>query len=409
MQSRYLIVADDFTGANDTGVQLRRRGKPTYVTMQGMFENLPGSSLVIDTESRNCSEERAALLVQKALGRVSFDTFDVVMKKIDSTLRGNIASEVKAVDVMFGSEMVLVAASLPDLGRVTREGRQYVHGVPILETEHANDPIKPVKEDNLVRLLKETYQELVTSISVEQIREGALDFSNCRVFVCDAETNEDMRMLVRAVVALQRKVLYVGTAALADHLCERENPVKPALALIASLNQVTKEQVIYAQKAGIASVVLPIAELLSSPEGLKPYMDEALRLLKAGEDVMVISSGVLDHAEYEASLAKGKALGLSREEVSCLARNRISEVGKALLLGTRVSGLVLSGGDTAMGLMEGLSVSMTEILAEVAIGIPLMKLVGGPCEGMYVVTKAGGFGKSDAIHYALRYLKAEHA
>lgn len=67
MQSRYLIVADDFTGANDTGVQLRRRGKPTYVTMQGTFENLLGSSLVIDTESGNCSEEMAALLVQKAL------------------------------------------------------------------------------------------------------------------------------------------------------------------------------------------------------------------------------------------------------------------------------------------------------------------------------------------------------
>ena len=35
MDNRYLIIADDFTGANDTGVQLRRRGFPTEVLFSG--------------------------------------------------------------------------------------------------------------------------------------------------------------------------------------------------------------------------------------------------------------------------------------------------------------------------------------------------------------------------------------
>ena len=35
MEERYLIIADDFTGANDTGVQLRRRGFPTEVLFCG--------------------------------------------------------------------------------------------------------------------------------------------------------------------------------------------------------------------------------------------------------------------------------------------------------------------------------------------------------------------------------------
>ena len=32
---RYLIIADDFTGANDTGVQLKRRGLRTSVIFAG--------------------------------------------------------------------------------------------------------------------------------------------------------------------------------------------------------------------------------------------------------------------------------------------------------------------------------------------------------------------------------------
>lgn len=35
MEDRYLIIADDFTGANDTGVQLKRRGYPTEVLFAG--------------------------------------------------------------------------------------------------------------------------------------------------------------------------------------------------------------------------------------------------------------------------------------------------------------------------------------------------------------------------------------
>ena len=52
MEERYLIIADDFTGANDTGVQLRRRGFPTEVLFCGKPMGAD-RSIVIDTESRN--------------------------------------------------------------------------------------------------------------------------------------------------------------------------------------------------------------------------------------------------------------------------------------------------------------------------------------------------------------------
>lgn len=404
--SKYLIVADDFTGANDTGVQLKRKGKATYVTFQKNIEAPQGGSLVVDTESRNGSEEEAVSLIGEALGHISLETYDFVMKKIDSTLRGNIAAEVKAVDDLYGSDLVLVAAALPSLGRVTIAGRQYLNGLPILETEHARDPIKPVLEDNLVTLLAAVYEEPVSSISLEEIRRGSFDFSHARVVVCDSETDEDMRTLVKKATSLEAKVLYVGTAALADHLCELENPAKPALGLIASLNSVTASQVRYAQKAGVASVVLPISEILSEKKRLDSYVSQAITILKEGKDLLVVSSGVLDSASYESSISRGAGQGYSHEEISRQTRSLMSEVGKALIDEVEISGVVVTGGDTAMGLMESLSVQMTEILTEIAIGIPLTRLVGGPHAGMNVITKAGGFGKSDAILFALRHLKS---
>ena len=46
---RYLIIADDFTGANDTGVQLRRRGLPTSVIFAGRKLPVGTGCVVIDT------------------------------------------------------------------------------------------------------------------------------------------------------------------------------------------------------------------------------------------------------------------------------------------------------------------------------------------------------------------------
>jgi len=401
----YLIVADDFTGANDTGLQLTRQGKATYVTFQPEAEVSEGVSLVINTESRNCSEEQAAVRIGKALAHLDLDSFDVVMKKIDSTLRGNIASEIKALDALYGSALVLVAPALPSLGRTTLNGRQYLNGLPILETEHAHDPIKAVSEDNLVSLLARAYDEPVAHISLGQIRSGSLRFPQARIVVCDAETDEDMRIVVRKARSLQTRILYVGTLALAGHLCEGENPSKPSLGLIASLNSVTAIQVRYAQKAGVASVVLPVADILSGKEKIETYIGQALEVLHRGNDLLVVSSGVLDPYSYDLSIAEGRLLGLSPEEVSLQTRALMSGVAKALVEAVEVAGVVVTGGDAAMALMEVLSARMAEIVGEVSLGIPLNRVVGGPHDRMKVVTKSGGFGQSDAILFALQYVK----
>ena len=88
---RYLIIADDFTGANDTGLQFARRGIPTRVQIKNARAIDERYSLVVDTESRNTDGRHAQQLVEASLAALDLKDFSVIMKKIDSTLRGNIA------------------------------------------------------------------------------------------------------------------------------------------------------------------------------------------------------------------------------------------------------------------------------------------------------------------------------
>ena len=57
--NRCFIVADDFTGANDTGVQLTRRGFRTKVVLKPEGVADDGLSYVLDTESRNIPGEES--------------------------------------------------------------------------------------------------------------------------------------------------------------------------------------------------------------------------------------------------------------------------------------------------------------------------------------------------------------
>lgn len=401
---RYLIIADDFTGANDTGVQLCRRGMPTNVYLHG---DIPDNSIsaVIDTESRAVSASQAKAKLHDMLTGLDFSRFTTIVKKVDSTLRGNIAVEVRAVDAACGSELVIFAPAFPDLGRTTKDGVHHLHGVPIKSTELACDPQNPVQEDHLVRLLETAYPEGVRHVPLQQIRAGHVDFRGGRVFACDAETNADLAALITTARSTGKKILWVGTAAMADNLLEASQKTRPALAVAASLSSVTRTQVGHAVASGAALVPVYIYEVLEHPELAEDYVQQAASLLHQGRDVILAPSSACGEGEYEKNAGIAATRGLSGADMSAFTREQIGHMTRAILRQCVVSGLFITGGDTAIGFFRKTDTLGSHIMEEVATGIPLMRLVGGEYDGMKVITKAGAFGKDDAITYALRKLK----
>lgn len=154
---KLLILADDFTGALDTGVQLTKFGVSARVVtdvkydMDRLFEDC--DVLVIDTETRHVRPEVARETTRKLAAQATH-TVDVIYKKTDSAVRGNIGAELEGV--LRGTEngkTVHFVPAYPALNRLTRNGVQYVDGLPVSQSVFGQDPFEPVRYSNVCDIL----------------------------------------------------------------------------------------------------------------------------------------------------------------------------------------------------------------------------------------------------------------
>ncbi|HHY81180.1 MAG TPA: four-carbon acid sugar kinase family protein [Clostridiales bacterium] len=385
-------------------MQLVRRGYRTRVVLDSRGVLSDDLNYVLDTESRSLDSKEAYEKTRQMLKDIRLACFDFIIKKVDSTLRGNIAAETKAVDEAYKSELILLMPAYPDMNRTTKGGIHYLNGVRITETELAHDPKTPVREDRLNKIMEEFFDEPVRSITLEQIRNEDISFSGARIFCCDAQTNIDMQQVIGAALDTGKRILWVGTAALADNLLLRSTTVPPALAVVASVSDVARMQVRFAADA--AEVVqVSIGDILLGDRSETHPVEEAVAFLHQGKDVLLISASTWSRDKLDSSIAAGKQAGMDAKAVSQRTQELMGSITKAVLKRTQVSGLFISGGDTAISVFEKLGAAGSQILGEVLAGIPLMRLSGGEFDGMKVITKAGAFGREDAISFCLRKLK----
>ena len=403
MEHRFLIIADDFTGANDTGVQLKRNGIPVKVVLNSDTDG-EEHSIVIDTESRNLDGADAFTKVSRMLEQVDFDRFDFVIKKVDSTLRGNIAEEVAAADQAFHSELIVFAPALPDLGRITVNGIHQLNGIRITETEIGQDPKKPVTKDNLKQVLSGAFEEKIVHLNLCRIRDG-FTLDEARIYTFDAENNDDLLRIIQAAKQTGKRVLWVGTAAMADNIMRSLKETAPALCVCGSISEVTNRQLHEAEKQGMQLVQVLIPELLAGKEDIVYYVERCASSLAEGRDTILLSSASYDRSEIMRSVEVGKEKAMQLPDIGDYTQNVLGEIAVEVLKRAKVSGVFLTGGDTAIGFLQKAKANGSYILEEIAVGIPKMEIIGGFFDGLHVITKAGAFGKDDAIVYGMRKLK----
>lgn len=342
--------------------------------------------------------ERVKDITRKILN----DSYTCVFKKVDSTLRGNIAEEVKAVCEVYEPELIIFAPAYPSNDRITKDGIQFMNGVPVSQTEIGRDPKKPVLEDNIVKILQSGFVENVLHISLQQLRNGEIDFSNIKVLTFDAVEDENLVDIVKYIDKSNKKVLWVGSAGLANAIMEVYIPLKPVLAVVGSISGVSGEQVRFAESKSAKVVKVDVAKMLKNND-ICSIIQSAVNILEQGQDAIVVSSYIRE--EYEESIRVGKELGMTKEEVSTFAQAILGQVTEKILNRVEVSGLFLTGGDTAIEVIQRLGARGTKILKELAAGIPLIKLKGGAYDGTTAVTKAGAFGEIHALDYCIRKIK----
>lgn len=418
------VIADDLTGANDTGVQFCKAGLKTIVLLGVQNEDLPQQAdvLVIDTDSRADEAAVAAGKVHAACQLLERQQLTGLYKKIDSTLRGNIAPEIFAAYEAFQPQLTVIAPAYPKNRRSTIGGYQLLDGLPVSMTELARDPKNPVTEDWLPALVVKGLARQAGIVplhivmkGVEAIRRAVTEKLAMGIdwLVFDAVSDENLRHIAQ-ICAAYEKVLWVGSAGLAEQLVAiQENMAvrqqetvdfqcRSVVVAAGSVSTVTRHQLqLYFEKNKVRGVEVDAVAAVANPD------QEVRRLATAASgapEVVLYCSG--EKNAVDAAMAAGAAVGLNAAAVG----TRIAQVlGQtvAQLVPAGVDGLLLTGGETAIHCCRALQATGINIIDEITPGIPIGRLAGGPFAGLPVVTKAGAFGEIYAIINGVKALQGK--
>ena len=414
---KLVLIADDLTGANDSGVQFAKQGLNVHVFLEnpstGFGADLP-DVVVLDTDSRALPSEQAAERI-RATGKIIRTVGSarpMIFKKIDSTLRGNIGAEVDAAMAEYGLKWAAVAPAFPRNARITVGGWHLLNQVPLAESEIARDPKTPVHESSVPQLLASQSCHDVGHVDLSYVSRG-LDAIQQRI----GELRRQEIRIISFDATAPEPPLWVGCAGLAEmvpsvmgwtqqHRIVNTETAGPVLVMAGSVSPVTARQMSQFLAGENARLVSLRAEALLTDETaeLARCVGEAREGLSLGRDILVASA--VEAGAVAIAQAQGTSRGLDGRQVSEMVAAAMGKIVQELTA-LPLAGMFLTGGDTAVAVCRALGVGSIEILAEVLPGIPLGQLVGGWRPGLRVVTKAGAFGADTAIVESVRVLKGK--
>lgn len=411
-----LIVADDLSGATDCGAACVSRGLETVVAL-GAWRDMNADVLAVDADTRHMSPERAAEVTGKIVREQTRPT-QLLYKKLDSTLRGNVGAELAAALQAFRSlEMrreerqgfVVVAPALPQHGRTTYQGHQMLGGTPLGQTEiwRHEGMSGSAYIPRLLRgagLRTELIPLDVVRFGGDHLRIRMVELGmKADAVVCDATEDGDLQNIAAASSSIRPRVMWAGSAGLAYHLPaavgfkaragveNSRQPIAtgPTLFVIGSFSSVSRDQIAaLLLEKDVRHVRVPVPVLHGGNQSLDWGLQrQKLRAaMESGSDVVVQLGG-----EVEADMTQGRLL--------CSALAQFVAEGIKM-----IGGLVLSGGETACEVLKILGVTGLRLVEELEPGIPL-SLTLGLDRNLPVITKAGGFGNPQSLIHCGLFLR----
>jgi len=426
------IIADDLTGANDTALQFKLNGADTNILLNenvaGINEHIP-QAWAISTESRNGTPECAFEKVKKAVELFTEKIHpDFFYKKIDSTVRGNIAVEIISALEVLDWDAAVVMPAFPNEGRITVGGYQLLKGSPIERTEMAADPHSPITESHLPTLLKhqlgENLEKLVGLVELKTVLDGAgpilrrineLIEDGKRIIIVDSASNTDIEQTVLAVQKSEYKILPVGNAAAAKVLSNiwfpKENelerksvtvPKMPKFIVSGSATHITANQIhalenncIYSEKSKVHELDMDTIMKGVSEE----FVDKIVKDLHETGIVLVHTSNLFKN--FNGFDSSSINVELTKSGLADMITDFLAELTEKVL--SKICAILITlGGETSYKCCDALGVCQLSLVDEVLPAIALSKNIDST---QYIVTKSGNLGKDTTIMDILRYFE----
>lgn len=426
-----VIIADDLTGANATGVMLKKLNLKTMTLMN--MESIELKSLgnydviTYPTDSRSIAPEVAYKRVFEAVSRMKDSEIKLYNKRIDSTLRGNLGAEIDALLDGLGSDRIaIVVPAFPQAGRTAIGGYLLVNGMMLQKTDAARDPRNPINTSVIETLISAQTRYSVKSIFLDTV------YSDCdkltgailkgveeknRIIVIDALQVEDLTKIAEAVIESGIPFITVDpgpfTAAVAGKLLALENNVNEDKILMAvgSVSNLTKLQLEEVQRA-FKMVMVEISSEKLIEEGqreaeIRRVSDDVLAHKEEYNLFCIVTDGI--YPENRIDFAKmSNSMNVSEEEITLRLNDGIAEMThRVLSTAPEFQGLFSSGGDVTVSVCRRFNSSGMALLQEV---IPLAAygmLEGGDFPGLKTVTKGGMVGDKDGMKKCIQFLKEQ--
>ena len=421
------IIADDLTGANDTALQFHLRGANTKILLD--CEHTPSDKestevWALSTESRNVEPWEAVSCVEKAVNSFMENfSFDYYYKKIDSTLRGNIAIETLTMLNLLNYDCAIIIPAFPQEGRITVGGYHLLKGVPLGRTEFARDPHSPILESHIPSLLRsqldDKQKELVGTIDLKTVMNGAgpilikineLIKEGKKLIVSDATSITDIEQIALAIKKCDKKLLPAGTAAGAQVLAkfwlsgiEKEDiPVKlerlPKLIVSGTATRTTAEQITKLEQCddydNINFIALDIGEIIN---GVSSEMTERIvSNLRSKITVVVHTSHLITNFDgfsddsFNAELTKNKLTSMITDYLAELTEKVLARINVIL---------ITLGGETSYKCCKAINSNELRLIDEVVPAISLCL----DTNGRWIVTKSGNLGNTKTLIDILNY------
>lgn len=353
------FLADDLSGALDAAAAFHHAGQRVTIALSfaAWPEAAEGEVVGITTETRNASPTAAMEAVTRAIAHGRSRGARLVYKKIDSTLRGQVAPELAALAAAMPGTRILFTPANPRVGRTVRNGELLVGGVPVAETAFARDPVSPARESSIRKLLGE---------------------ASAGVVIADAETEADLVAAVEGIAAAGAPWVAVGSGALARPVAATRCVTRslsgggahpavdgPALFVCGSAHVGNREQAQWlAREEGI-----PVHEVVIANPGASVVA--AIRSVRTGGAATLL----VESARGENRAALAAISGAARQVIDATGAKRV----------------FVTGGETAFELCQALGISALLFRAELEPGLSLSWAKTGAGDVLFAV-KPGGFG-----------------
>lgn len=403
---KLLVLADDLTGALDTGIQFVAGHANTRIVLNSHYSlaDLDRSVqvLVVDTESRHLSPENAAEIVRNITQQAIDLQVPYIYKKTDSALRGNTGAELAALFETSGADQLQFIPAYPRTGRTTVGGIQLIDGIPVAQSVFSRDPFNPVHYSAVSDILAEQ-----ANVAVHSARTADPVFREGGIVVYDARTDVEIKQRAQQLKESGRLHILAGCAGFAAVLPELMElggadviePEYGASFLVAcgSVNPITVTQLAEAERHGFTHIHITPAQAFDSgyfrsDEGLA-LLDTWAGILNSGGNC-ILDTNPAPGAETAYVYAQRR--GISLEELRVRIADTMGLVLQELLFRKVHSTMLITGGDTLMAFMRTVGVSEISPVCELAPGSVLsMVQIGG--ESYPIISKSGGFGEKTLI------------